>query len=64
VGGITGSNAGLDIPMAHVRFQSDQEMSSQVGAVFVAMIAAVKPYVAPLLIVTVLLSIWIGLRAN
>jgi hypothetical protein len=54
----------VDIAMANARFQSDQEISSQVGAAFAALTAAVKPYVMPLLIVAVLLSIWIGLRAN
>jgi hypothetical protein len=49
--------------MADRRFQSDKEMSTQAGAALTTLIEAARPYLAAVLIVAILLSIWIGLRA-
>jgi molybdopterin synthase catalytic subunit len=62
--GTVESNSGLDDLMSNLRFQSYQEMENRAVAAVAAMIDAAKPYLATILIVTVLLSIWIGLRAS
>jgi len=50
--------------MANARFQSGQAMSKQVGAPIAAFIGSARPYLTTVLIVAVLLSVWIGLRAH
>jgi hypothetical protein len=49
--------------MATLHFQSGKETSASGRASFGAVIAAAKPYLAAVLIVTILLFIWIGLCA-
>jgi hypothetical protein len=49
--------------MADSRFQSDKEISTQAATALTTLIEAARPYLAAVLIVTILLSIWIGLRA-
>ena len=63
-GQVRGSGAGLDVQMANARFQSGQAMSKQVGAPIAAFIGSARPYLTTVLIVAVLLSVWIGLRAH
>ena len=50
--------------MPNIRFQFDQEMANRAGVAFAALVEAAKPYLAAVLIVTILLSIWIGVRAG
>ena len=49
--------------MADARFQSDDELSTPAGNAPVELIDGAKPYLAAVLIVTILLSIWAGLCA-
>jgi hypothetical protein len=49
--------------MASMRFQSDEEMPARTRSVVTALIEAAKPTLTAMLIVIVLLSVWIGLRA-
>ncbi len=50
--------------MADIRFASDQALLPRQRADLPALFEAAKPYLATVLIVAVLLSIWIGLRAG
>jgi hypothetical protein len=57
--------------MANIRVQSGKEMSGSARAALAGLIDAAKPYLAPvlpylavILIATILMSIWIGLRAS
>jgi hypothetical protein len=52
----------LDIAV-DIRLQSDRHMSTRARATLAALIEAARPYLAAVLIVTILLTIWIGLRA-
>jgi hypothetical protein len=53
----------MDVSMPDMRFQSDKEISTQTGGTLAGLMEAAKPYLTAVLIVTILLSIWIGLRA-
>ena len=49
--------------MVDNHFQSDEEMLLQPRVDLGALIEGAKPYLATVLIVTILLSIWVSLRA-
>jgi len=49
--------------MSNLGFHAGEETSGQMFATATTLIQAVRPYLATLLIVTILLSIWISLRA-
>jgi len=53
----------LDIQMADFRVQSEQETSARTRRRRAAFIEAAKPYLAAILIVTILLTTWVWLRA-
>jgi hypothetical protein len=44
--------------MTGTRFQSDEETSTSAGKAPEGLVDAAKPYIAAMLIVTILLSIW------
>jgi hypothetical protein len=48
--------------MSILNFWSGEETSGPAPVSFSAIIGAAKPYLAAILIVTILLGIWIGLR--
>ena len=50
--------------MAGIHFQSDRETSRRQGPALAALMEAAKPYLMAILMVAMLLSVWIGLRAG
>jgi hypothetical protein len=49
--------------MSDLGFHAGEETSGQMGASAATLMQAARPYLATLLIVTILLSVWISLRA-
>jgi hypothetical protein len=56
-------NSRIGVPMSDLGFHAGEETSGQMFATATTLIQAARPYLATLLIVTILLSIWISLRA-
>jgi len=53
-----------DISMAGIHFQFDKEMYRRQGPTLMALMEAAKPYLMAILMVAMLLSVWIRLRAG